>query len=155
MSVNKSITMYCRSLITICFILLYGCSHAQSTSKKISLEEQQCMERLAKTELYEHISLMGVFWRNDSLGSNGFRKYFTSFYLLTSKVYKDVNYDFVLMHFGKGIPLFKSDKKFLYLCYAIFSTKNMGLEFKEYNIQENVFFKFDKKSKKLLSVYKK
>lgn len=155
MSINKCITLYCRPIISICLILLYSCSHAQSTSKKISLEEQQCTERLSEMEMYSHIFDMGVFWKNDSLGSNGFRKYFTSFYLLTSKVYSKVDYDFVLKHFGTGIPVSKSDKKYLYLNYIIFNTRKMGSEFKEYNIQENVFFKFDAESKKLHSIYTK
>lgn len=155
MSINKCITVYCRSIISICLILLYSCSHAQSTSKKISLEEQQCIEGFAEMEMYDHVRQMGAFWRNDSLGSNGFRKYFTSFYLLTSKVYKDVNYDLVLKHFGKGIPVSKSEKGFLYLNYITFDTEKMGPEFKEYHIRENVLFKFDANSKALLSVYKK
>lgn len=155
MSKSQCVMMYCRALVSTCFILLYSCSYSQSTSKNISLKEQQCTERLAEMKIYNHMLDMGVFWKNDSLGTNGFRKYCTSFYLLTSKVYKDVNYDFVLKHFGKGIPVSKSDKGFLYLNYITFDTKQMEPEFKEYNIQENVFFKFDANSKALLSVYKK
>jgi len=105
-------------------------------------------------EMYGHVREMGAFWRNDTLGSNGFRKYFTAVYLLTSKVYKDVDYDLVKKHFGSGIPVTKSDKKFLYLKYITFDTRKMGPEFNEYNVQEVVYFKFDASSKKLHSIYK-
>ena len=150
----KGKMMFRRLFISICFIFLYSVHYGQSTSKNTSLKEQQCIDRFAEMEMYGHVREMGAFWRNDSLGSNGFRKYFTAVYLLTSKDYKGVDYELVKKHFGNGIPMTKGDKNFVYLNYIIFDPSKMGPEFKEYNVLEMVYFKFDATSKKLHSIYK-
>lgn len=125
-------------------------SNGQSKlSKALYPDDNWCKEPVDSIPISEMIRSMGHYWRLDSLGTNYVRRMFTiRFY--EKKLKLDVDYDFVLKHFGPANREY-SDKETLTLVYTVFDTGLVKDDFwSQSDMVLYMHFKFDRESKKLV-----